>query len=106
MQKAVNVILDTSKGFPWISFKDKVSASKGVSVTKKYDAIAFKYLTYAMTPVLLIYAVYSLVYQEHKGWYSYVIGTLVGFVYAFGFIGMCPQLYINYKLKVFLGNRL
>lgn len=38
-------------------------------------------------------------YEEHKGWYSFVISTLVGFVYAFGFISMTPQLFINYKLK-------
>ena len=27
------------------------------------------------------------------------MNTLVGAVYLFGFITMCPQLYINYKLK-------
>jgi len=26
----------------------------------------------------------------------------VGFVYAFGFVTMTPQLYINYKLKRFV----
>ena len=26
-------------------------------------------------------------------------GSLVGTVYTFGFIMMCPQLYLNYKLK-------
>lgn len=48
------------------------------------DQMAFKYVSYGMYPCLAIYAVYSLMYQEHKSWYSYVIGTLVGFVYAFG----------------------
>jgi hypothetical protein len=31
--------------------------------------------------------------------YSFILQTLVGFVYAFGFVLMCPQLYLNYKLK-------
>ena len=37
--------------------------------------------------------------QRHRGWYSFALNTLVGAVYLFGFITMCPQLYINYKLK-------
>merc|ERR1711904_204554 len=49
--------------------------------------------------MLFCYAIYSMMYKEHKGWYSFILNTLVGFVYMFGFIMMCPQLYINYKLK-------
>lgn len=45
---------------------------------------AFKYLSYVMYPLLVGYAIYSVVYEEHKSWYSYIVGTLVGFVYAFG----------------------
>ncbi|KAI9245316.1 cleft lip and palate transmembrane protein 1-domain-containing protein [Sporodiniella umbellata] len=67
--------------------------------TAKYDAIAFKYLIWAAYPLLGGYAVYSLLYDEHKSWYSFVLKTLVEFVYMFGFITMLPQLYINYKLK-------
>lgn len=52
-----------------------------------------------MYPCFLGYTIYSVLYEEHKGWYSFVISTLVGFVYAFGFISMTPQLFINYKLK-------
>ena len=37
-----------------------------------------------MYPLLVGYAIYSVVYEEHKSWYSYIVGTLVGFVYAFG----------------------
>ncbi|CAO3609523.1 unnamed protein product [Mucor fragilis] len=67
--------------------------------TAKYDAIAFKYLKWLSYPLLTGYAVYSLYYDEHKSWYSYVLKTLVEFVYMFGFITMLPQLYINYRLK-------
>ncbi|KAI8970372.1 cleft lip and palate transmembrane protein 1-domain-containing protein [Mycotypha africana] len=67
--------------------------------TAKYDAIAFKYLKWLSYPLLGGYAIYSLLYDEHKSWYSYVLKTLVEFVYMFGFITMLPQLYINYRLK-------
>lgn len=67
--------------------------------TTKYDAIAFKYLTWVSYPLLGGYAIYSLLYDEHKSWYSFVLKTLVEFVYLFGFITMIPQLYINYRLK-------
>ena len=50
-------------------------------------------------PLLVAYAIYSLVYDTHKSWYSYVIATLVGSVYAYGFLMMVPSLYINYRLK-------
>ncbi|KAI9012160.1 cleft lip and palate transmembrane protein 1-domain-containing protein [Phycomyces nitens] len=67
--------------------------------TAKYDAIAFKYLIWLSYPLLGGYAIYSLMYDEHKSWYSFVLKTLVEFVYMFGFITMVPQLYINYRLK-------
>lgn len=51
-------------------------------------------------PLLLAYTVYSVLYDEHKGWYSFIITTLVGSVYAYGFLMMVPSLYINYRLKV------
>ncbi|KAF3248804.1 hypothetical protein TWF192_006198 [Orbilia oligospora] len=41
----------------------------------------------------------DLVYEEHKSWYSFIITTLVGSVYAYGFLMMVPSLYINYRLK-------
>jgi hypothetical protein len=30
-------------------------------------------------------------YEKHRSWYSWVLGSLVGAVYTFGFILMCPQ---------------
>jgi len=80
---------------PWIEFQDKESYGN----TKELDREAMMYLSWVMYPLLLCYAVYSLFYEEHRGWYSYILSTLVGFVYMFGFIMMCPQLYLNYKLK-------
>ncbi|RKP07191.1 cleft lip and palate transmembrane protein 1-domain-containing protein, partial [Thamnocephalis sphaerospora] len=99
VKKAVDVKVYRMDGaIPWrISFRDKASYSE--SKTKEYDALAFRYLSWAAYPLLVGYAIYSLIYDEHRGWYSYVINTLVGFVYTFGFISMTPQLFINYKLK-------
>jgi hypothetical protein len=39
------------------------------------------------------------IYNEHKGWYSFVLSSTYGFLLTFGFIMMTPQLFINYKLK-------
>ena len=82
--------------FPYYRLADKVSYAQ--SETKRLDAEAMTYLSYALYPLLAIYAVYSAVYNDHKGWYSFVINTLVGAIYVYGFILMTPQLYINYRL--------
>jgi hypothetical protein len=83
-----------------IVFEDKHQLSETEQKTKEYDEIAFKWLYIVSVPLLLGYAVYSLVYESHKSWYSFVIETLVGSVYAYGFLMMVPSLYINYRLKV------
>ncbi|PGH31717.1 hypothetical protein GX50_05496 [[Emmonsia] crescens] len=82
-----------------IAFEDKHKLSETEQKTKEYDEIAFKYLYILAVPLLGAYAVYSLVYEDHKSWYSFVIETLVGSVYAYGFLMMVPSLYINYRLK-------
>ncbi|KAG0648188.1 Cleft lip and palate transmembrane 1 [Hyphodiscus hymeniophilus] len=82
-----------------IAFEDKHVLSETEEKTKEYDAVAFKYLYMIAVPLLLAYAAYSLKYDTHKSWYSFVIATLVGSVYAYGFLMMVPSLYINYRLK-------
>ena len=67
--------------------------------TKEYDEIATNHLMYVVAPLVTGYALYSLNAHKHKGWYSWIISSLVGFIYAFGFVMMTPQLFINYKLK-------
>ena len=83
-----------------VTFEDKHQLSDTEKKTKEYDEIAFKYLYFVAIPLLLAYAVYSVLYDTHKSWYSFVITTLVGSVYAYGFLMMVPSLYINYRLKV------
>uniref|UniRef100_A0A1W7RAS7 Cleft lip and palate transmembrane protein 1 n=1 Tax=Hadrurus spadix TaxID=141984 RepID=A0A1W7RAS7_9SCOR len=82
---------------PKIKFSDKGSYVH--SSTKVYDLMAFRYLSWVLFPLIGCYAVYSLLYLEHKGWYSWVLSMLYGFLLTFGFIMMTPQLFINYKLK-------
>ena len=67
--------------------------------TQQYDSQAIKYLSVALIPLVLCGAVYSLVYNTHKSWYSWLIHSSVNGVYAFGFLFMLPQLFLNYQLK-------
>ncbi|CAH3040787.1 unnamed protein product [Porites lobata] len=101
INKAVDIKLDRENLWfgiiPRISFADKETYVE--SETKQYDMMAFKYLSWLLFPLLLCYAVYSLLYVEHKGWYSWVLSMLYGFLLTFGFIMMTPQLFINYKMK-------
>jgi len=83
--------------FPRLQFKDKGNYEE--SGTKEYDRMAFKYLGMALFPLALAYCVYSVIYNEHKGWYSFILSSCYGFLLTFGFIMMTPQLFINYKLK-------
>ncbi|XP_076056707.1 putative lipid scramblase CLPTM1 isoform X2 [Oratosquilla oratoria] len=84
-------------GIPLLKFRDKGTYVQ--SLTKQYDEMAFRYLSILLFPLLGGYSVYSIVYQEHKGWYSFVLSMFYGFLLTFGFIMMTPQLFINYKLK-------
>ena len=95
--RAMDVSVDRDGRFPRLRVADKASALK--SDTARHDADAMRYLSYALYPLVGVYAVYSLRTHEHKGWWSFVLSTLVGAVYTFGFISMTPQLYVNYKLK-------
>ncbi|KAL4237426.1 Cleft lip and palate transmembrane protein 1 like protein [Mactra antiquata] len=101
IHKVVNVKTDVDNRIfgliPRISLEDKSTYTE--SNTKHYDMMAFKYLSWLLFPMLACYSVYSLVYVEQKGWYSWVLNMMYGFLLTFGFIMMTPQLFINYKLK-------
>ena len=71
-----------------VVFEDKHALSETEEKTEEYDKIAFKYMGIVAVPLLLAYAVYSLIYDTHKSWYSFTITTLVGSVYAYGFLMM------------------
>uniref|UniRef100_A0A6M2DY50 Lipid scramblase CLPTM1L n=1 Tax=Xenopsylla cheopis TaxID=163159 RepID=A0A6M2DY50_XENCH len=67
--------------------------------TEDVDAQAMRYMSYILYPLCICGAIYSLIYQPHKGWYSWCVHSLVNGVYAFGFLFMLPQLFVNYKLR-------
>lgn len=96
--KALRVVVDRAAPHWWqtVRFEDRDSY---VNRTREFDQQAMRYLSYLFYPLMVGYAAYSLYYETHRGWYSFVLNTLVGFIYAFGFIAMTPQLFINYKLK-------
>ncbi|XP_034016932.1 cleft lip and palate transmembrane protein 1-like protein isoform X2 [Thalassophryne amazonica] len=67
--------------------------------TEEYDTLAMKYLSYLLYPLCIGGAIYALIFLRYKSWYSWLINSLVNGVYAFGFLFMLPQLFVNYKLK-------
>lgn len=64
-----------------------------------FDGMAMRWLAAALAPALVGYAGYSLVYDCHRGWYSYFLSTSASCVYSLGFVLMTPQVFINYKHK-------
>ncbi|KAH3764851.1 Transmembrane CLPTM1 family protein [Pelomyxa schiedti] len=96
--KAVKVSIHWYRNkIPFLKFSDRESYTQ--SNTKEYDDRAMRVLSYVLYPLVIAYAIYSLVYETHKSWYSWILASLTGTVYMFGFIMMTPQLFINYKLK-------
>ncbi|XP_067635130.1 lipid scramblase CLPTM1L isoform X2 [Eurosta solidaginis] len=79
--------------------KENGSYENAEKKTEEFDKQGMKYLSYLLYPLCLAGAVYSLLYQPHKSWYSWTLNSLVNGVYAFGFLFMLPQLFVNYKMK-------
>lgn len=95
----IDIKFGENKILPTILITDKYELSETEQKTKEYDSIAFKYLYLVAAPLLLAYSIYSVIYKEHKSWYSFIVTTLVGFVYTYGFLTLVPSVYINYRLK-------
>ncbi|KAG1331225.1 cleft lip and palate transmembrane protein 1 [Cocos nucifera] len=95
--KAMHIEIDRSGRIPMLKFRDRESYAK--NKTKEYDDLAMKYLSHVLFFLVACFSVYSLIYEQHKSWYSWILSSLTSCVYMFGFVMMCPQLFINYKLK-------
>jgi hypothetical protein len=48
------------------------------------DVAAMKYLSYLLYVLVVGYAIYSLTYDTHKSWYSWILNSLTGCIYTFG----------------------
>ncbi|OEU15648.1 cleft lip and palate transmembrane 1, partial [Fragilariopsis cylindrus CCMP1102] len=68
-------------------------------LTIEADRKATKLLGSTLLPFVLAYTLYSLIIQEHVSWYSWLVTSASSAVYAFGFVLMTPQLFLNYKMK-------
>ncbi|KMZ57665.1 putative Cleft lip and palate transmembrane protein [Zostera marina] len=95
--KAMHIEVDRTGNFPMLRFRNRDSYAN--NKTKEYDDLAMKYLSYLLFILAIGSSIYSLMYNRHKSWYSWILSSLTSCVYMFGFIMMCPQLFINYKLK-------
>ncbi|CAH0492894.1 unnamed protein product [Peronospora farinosa] len=67
--------------------------------TQRADALATSHMFFVLAPLAGGYAVYSLMYVPHAGWYAWLLESLTTTVYGLGFAFMLPQLVINYRLK-------
>ena len=102
LRKAFAVSVTWRGGMPRIAWADKEGTDDGgyaASHTREYDAIATSHMLYVLSPLVVGYALYSLFFERHRSWWGWILSSLTGFVYTFGFIQMVPQLYINYRLK-------
>eukprot|EP01126_Amoeba_proteus_P064821 TRINITY_DN9121_c0_g1_i8.p1 TRINITY_DN9121_c0_g1~~TRINITY_DN9121_c0_g1_i8.p1 ORF type:complete len:261 (+),score=65.29 TRINITY_DN9121_c0_g1_i8:235-1017(+) len=67
--------------------------------TEVHDIKGMYYLSMVLFPLVIGWSIYSLLHYEHRGWFSWLLSCAANGVYAFGFLMMTPQIFINYKLK-------
>lgn len=96
VKKALKIQVSWKGGKPTFMFGELDESERR---TEEYDTLAMKYLSYLLYPMCMGGAVYALIFLRYKSWYSWLINSLVNGVYAFGFLFMLPQLFVNYKLK-------
>ena len=89
-----------SKRFPYFGVLSVRTPQTAVEQdTQKFDHVAIINLAMVLYPLVIGWSLYALKHYTYKSWYSWFISNAANAVYTFGFIGLCPQLYINYKLK-------
>lgn len=67
--------------------------------TAEYDSQAWRYLSYLVYPLFVSGALFSLAYLHYKSYYYWLLNSMLTGVYAFGFLSMVPQLFVNHKLS-------
>lgn len=74
--------IDRTGMIPMLRFRDRESYAK--NKTKEYDDLAMKYLTYVLLFLAVCFSIYSLKYERHRSWYSWILSSLTSCVYMFG----------------------
>jgi hypothetical protein len=88
--------------FPFVEVREEYRGE-----TDEADAQGMRYLSWILVPLVIAYAVYQLLYSTHTSYVAYLLHCSAGAIYAFGFLLMLPQVYVNYRLKTVAGmNRL
>ena len=86
--------IDRSGPIPKLKFSDRDTYAG--NKTKEYDDLAMKYLSYVLFVLVACSSVYSLMYETHKSWYSWILSSLTSCVYMFGKpINLSHDTYIN-----------
>lgn len=85
--------------FPFVKFRGQPARTQLEQDTVNYDGIARTYLALLLYPIVLGSAIYTKKFYVYTCLWSWAISNLANAVYTFGFISLCPQLYINYRLK-------
>uniref|UniRef100_A0A7S3Q1K8 Cleft lip and palate transmembrane protein 1-like protein n=1 Tax=Chaetoceros debilis TaxID=122233 RepID=A0A7S3Q1K8_9STRA len=88
-----------SASFPFVAFRRGSDLSQLEQQSMSYDSIARTYLGLVLYPIVVGSALYARSFYQYSSWWSWLISNAANAVYMFGFITLCPQLYINYRLK-------
>ena len=88
-----------TRSFPFVAFHRGSNLTQIEQDTVNYDSIAHTYLGMILYPLVIGSAIYAKKYYVYSSWWSWLISNLANAVYTFGFITLCPQLYVNYRLK-------
>jgi hypothetical protein len=84
---------------PLIGYDAALASSAQEGEASRHDAEAVGAVTAVIYPLIAVYALYTLVYDQHATWADWALGTAVSAVYGTGFALMTPQLWINYRLR-------
>ncbi|ORY05131.1 cleft lip and palate transmembrane 1 [Basidiobolus meristosporus CBS 931.73] len=84
------------KGF---QVEENKALTKDEEISREIDRTVIYYITILCIPISIAYAGYSLIFWEHKSFYSWSLDALMAAVYLLGFINMTPQIFLNYRLK-------
>ena len=97
MSYSLTTAIDLWKVWRVLCLRRRISAERqgkggGVEAdTETFDALATRTLGVGVAPMVVGWALYALVSYPHRGWYSWVVGSLADAVYLFGFVMMTPQ---------------